>query len=246
MSGHSKWATIKHRKGAQDAKRGKIFTKIIREITVAARIGGGDPETNPRLRTAILGARAVNMPNDNVERAIKKGVGGLDGVEYQQLIYEGYGPGGVAIMVDTLTDNKNRTAADIRSIFSKRGGNLGESGCVAYLFDKKGLIVYSAAKYEEERILDQALEAGAEDVNTSGESIEVVCEPPDFEALLHGMQQAGFEHTSAAVERIPRTTVTLDGAALQRVLKMIDTLEDHDDVQSISTNVDIPDDLDLN
>ena len=174
MSGHNKWSSIKHKKGAQDAKRGKIFTKIIKEITVAARSGGGDPETNPSLRTAVTKAKAENMPKDNIERAIKKGTGELGGVDYIELTYEGYGPGGTAILIEALTDNKNRTAADIRSIFTKQGGNLGETGCVSYLFQRKGIISFDAAQYSEDEILEAALEAGAEDVSSSDEEVEVI------------------------------------------------------------------------
>ena len=245
MSGHSKWSTIKHKKGSQDAKRGKIFSKIIKEITVAARIGGGDHEANPRLRAAILSARTANMPKDNIERAIKKGIGGSDGVEYSELTYEGYGPGGVAIMIDALTDNKNRTAADVRSIFSKRGGNLGENGCVAYLFANKGLIVYSAERYAEDAIFEEALENGAEDVATVGESIEITCEPADFEGLLKAMERAEFVSESAEIGRLPSSTVALNEDDLRRALALIDLLDDHDDVQKVSTNIEIPDNFEI-
>src|SRR6056297_1934852 len=180
MSGHNKWSSIKHKKGAQDAKRGKIFTKIIKEITVAARNGGGDPDANPSLRTAVTKAKIENMPKDNIERAIKKGTGELEGVDYTELTYEGYGPGGVAILIETLTDNKNRTAADIRSIFTKQGGNLGENGCVSYMFQRKGLIIFDSETYSEEEIFEAALEAGAEDVTSSDDEIEVLTAPDDF------------------------------------------------------------------
>jgi YebC/PmpR family DNA-binding regulatory protein len=245
MSGHSKWATIRHKKGAQDAKRGKIFTKLIKEITVAARMGGGDEDANPRLRQAVIKAKNENMPKENIERAIKKGTGELEGVDYQEIVYEGYGPGGVAIMVDTLTDNRNRTAADIRSIFSKGGGNLGENGSVSYMFKRKGVIAYSADQYSEDQILEQALEAGAEDVATQGEAIEVTTEPEDFETVLETMQAAGFDHESASIAKIPDATVSLDAEGTRKALKLIETLDDHDDVQEVSTNLDIPDDLDL-
>jgi len=245
MSGHSKWATIKHKKGAQDAKRGKIFTKLIKEITISARGGGGDPDANPRLRTAILKAKAENMPKDNIERAIKKGTGELEGVDYMEITYEGYGPHGVAIMVDSLTDNKNRTAADVRSIFSKGGGNLGETGCVSYLFHRKGIIGFPADKYSEEQIFEQALEAGAEDVTTQGETIEVLCEPDDFETVLEAMQAAGFEESVAEISKVPEATVSLDPEETRKVLRLIENLDDHDDVQDVSTNLEIPDDLDL-
>jgi len=245
MSGHSKWATIRHKKGAQDAKRGKIFTKLIKEITVAARLGGGDEESNPRLRQAVLKAKGENMPKDNIERAIKKGTGELEGVDYQEITYEGYGPGGVAIMVDTMTDNRNRTAADVRSIFSKGGGNLGENGSVSYMFKRKGIIAYSTEEYSEDQILEQALEGGAEDVSTEGDSIEVTTEPEDFEDVLRVMQEAGFEHSSASISKIPDATVSLDTEGTRKALKLIENLDDHDDVQEVSTNLDIPDDLDL-
>ena len=245
MSGHSKWATIRHKKGAQDAKRGKIFTKLIKEITVAARLGGGEEESNPRLRQAVLKAKGENMPKDNIERAIKKGTGELEGVDYQEITYEGYGPGGVAIMVDTMTDNRNRTAADIRSIFSKGGGNLGENGSVSYMFKRKGIIAYSTEQYSEDQILEQALEGGAEDVSTEGDSIEVTTEPEDFEDVLKVMQEAGFEHSSASISKIPDATVSLDAEGTRKALKLIENLDDHDDVQEVSTNLDIPDDLDL-
>ena len=244
MSGHSKWATIRHKKGAADAKRGKLFSKLIKEITVAAREGGGDEESNPRLRTAVLKAKSSNMPKDNIERAIKKGTGDLEGSDYVDMTYEGYGPGGVAIMVECLTDNRNRTAADVRSIFNKGGGNLGENGCVSYLFSRKGIIQYDAAEYTEDQILEQALEAGADDVSTQGDSIEVVTDPEEFQSVVSAMQQAGFEHSYADVARIPEATVSLDEDGTRKALKLIEAIDDHDDVQNVSTNLDIPDDFD--
>lgn len=243
MSGHSKWATIRHKKGAADAKRGKLFTKLIKEITVAARMGGGDEDSNPRLRQAVLKARGANMPKDNIDRAIKKGTGELEGVEYIEITYEGYGPGGVAIMVDSLTDNRNRTAADVRSIFSKAGGNLGENGCVSYLFSRKGILLYPTDKYSEEELFEVALEAGASDVSSEGDSIEVTCEPDEFEAVLSAMQDAGFEHENAEIAKVPEARVMLDNEKTQKALKLIDLLEDNDDVQEVSTNIDIPDDF---
>jgi YebC/PmpR family DNA-binding regulatory protein len=243
MSGHSKWATIRHKKGAADAKRGKLFTKLIKEITVSARMGGGDESANPRLRTAVLKAREANMPKDNIDRAIKKGTGDLEGVDYVEITYEGYGPGGVAILVDSLTDNRNRTAADVRSIFGKHGGNLGESGCVSYLFNRKGILAYSAEKYSEEEIFETALEAGASDVATEGETIEVTCEPDDFETVLDAMKNAGYEHESAEILKIPDARVLLDNDKTQKALRLIELLEDNDDVQEVSTNIDIPDDF---
>lgn len=245
MSGHSKWASIKHKKGALDAKRGQVFTKIIKEITIAARLGGGDEEANPRLRTAILKAKGANMPKDNIERAIKKGTGDLEGQSYTEIMYEGYGPGGVAILVDALTDNKNRTAADIRNIFSKGGGNLGESGCVAYLFKRKGIISFDASKYTEEQIFEAALEAGAEDVSTVGESIDVTTEPEEFVSVLSALNAAGFEESLAEIERIPDATVSLDKNHTGKALRLIERLDDHEDVQSVSTNLDVPDDFEL-
>lgn len=244
MSGHSKWATIRHKKGAADAKRGKLFSKMIKEITVAAREGGGDADANPRLRTAILKARAANMPKDNIDRAIKKGTGELEGSDYMELSYEGYGPGGVAVLVDALTDNKNRTAAEVRSLFSKHGGNLGESGCVSYLFNRKGIISYSAERYAEDRIMEAALEAGAEDVQRSGDTIDVTSTPDDFEAVLDGMTAAGFEHEVAEISLVPDATVALDHEGTRKALKLIELLDDHDDVQEVATNLDIPDDFD--
>lgn len=244
MSGHSKWATIRHKKGAADAKRGKMFSKIIKEITIAARMGGGEIEANPRLRAAVMKARGANMPKDNIERAIKKGTGEVGGAEYMELGYEGYGPGGVAIMVDALTDNKNRTAADVRSIFSKHGGNLGENGCVSYLFSRKGIIAYDAEKYNEDDILEAALEVGAENVERSGDQIEVSCAPEEFEAVLEALEGAGYEHTLAEISKVPESTVALDPDGTRKALKLIDLLDDHDDVQEVATNLEIPDDFD--
>ncbi len=245
MSGHSKWASIKHKKGANDAKRGKIFTKIIKEITVAAKQGGGDEDANPRLRTAILKAKEANMPKDNIDRAVKKGVGGLDGVNYTELTYEGYGPGGVAILIDALTDNKNRTAAEVRSQLTKGGGNLGESGCVSYLFKKKGMITFDSAKYKEDDILEIALEAGADDISTDGGTIEVMTLPENFEKVLDALTKAGFEKEMSDISNVPDTTVTLDAEKTEKVMKLIERLEDIDDVQSVSTNLEIPDDFEL-
>lgn len=244
MSGHSKWASIKHKKGALDAKRGKIFTKIIREITVAAKLGGGEIEANPRLRTAVLKAKAENMPKDNISKAIKKGTGDLEGVEYTELTYEAYGPGGVAMMIDTLTDNKNRTAADVRSTLTKNGGNLGESGCVSYMFQRKGIITFDGSEYSEDDIFEPALEAGAEDVKTEGDVIEVITSPDDFAEVLETLQEKGFNQSSAEVTKISDTMVSLENEKTAKALRLIDKLEDIDDVQSVSTNLDIPDDFD--
>lgn len=244
MSGHSKWSTIKHKKGAADAKRGKIFTKLIKEISVAAKMGGGEIESNPRLRAAVLKARGANMPKDNIERGIKKGLGELGGTDYFENVYEGYGPGGVAVMVETLTDNKNRTAADIRSIFSKAGGNLGESGCVSYMFNRKGIISFDAQSVKEEALFEAALEVGAEDVSLEGDSFEVVTAPEDFEAVLNGLQEQGFESTSSEVSLVADTYTSLDDEGTRKVLRLLETLDDNDDVQNVSSNLDIPDDFD--
>ena len=243
MSGHSKWATIKHKKGALDAKRGQKFTKLIKEISVAAKMGGGDPDSNARLRTAILKARAENMPKDNIDRAIKKGTGELGQTSFYELTYEGYAPGGVAIIVDTLTDNKNRTAADVRSTLSKLGGSLGSTGCVSYMFQTKGVITYDASKYSEEEIFDAALENGADDVSTEDGIIEVTTTPNDFATVLEAMQKAGFEQDSADINKIADQTVTLDNEKANKVLKIVERLEELDDVQQVSTNLELPDDF---
>ena len=244
MSGHSKWATIKHKKGIADQKRGQKFTKLIKEISVAAKMGGADPDTNAALRTAILKARAENMPKDNIERAIKKGSGEMGNAVFMELVYEGYAPGGVAIIVDTLTDNKNRTAADVRSTLTKLGGSLGSSGCVSYMFQTKGVITYDASKYSEEDIFNAALENGAEDVTNEDGVIEVTTSPADFGAVLEAMQAAGFEQDSADVSRIADQTVTLDKEKAQKVMNIVERLEDLDDVQSVATNLELPDDFD--
>ncbi len=245
MSGHSKWASIKHKKTAVDAKRGKVFTKIIREISVAARHGGGVPDANPRLRTALLKAKLANMPKDNIDRAIKKGTGELGGSDYSELSYEAYGPGGVAILVDVLTDNRNRTAAELRHILSRAGGSLGETGSVSYLFKRKGLIVYDAAEYSEDKVLEVALEAGAEDVAKTDGEIEVITESDDFESVLEALERAGLKHLSAEVSMIADAQVSLPEDKIHQALKLIDALEDHDDVQSVSTNLDIPEGFSL-
>ncbi len=244
MSGHSKWSSIKHKKGAADAKRGKIFTKIIKEISVAARLGGGDIDANPRLRTAILKAKSVNMPKDNMERAIKKGTGDLEGVDYIELIYEGYGPGGVALIIETLTDNKNRTAADVRSTLTKNGGNLGESGSVSYLFQRKGVIIFDGDKYSEEEIFESALDAGADDVSTEDDSIEVITSPEDFHSVVDALEAAGFGNRSAELALVPDSTVTLSMEKTAKAIRLIEKIEDYDDVQSVSTNLEIPDGFD--
>lgn len=244
MSGHSKWATIKHKKGIADQKRGQKFTKLIKEISVAAKMGGADPDMNAALRTAILKARAENMPKDNIERAIKKGSGEMGNTVFMELVYEGYAPGGVAIIVDTLTDNKNRTAADVRSTLTKLGGSLGSSGCVSYMFQTKGVITYDAEKYTEDEIFNAALENGAEDVSNEDGVIEVTTSPADFGTVLEAMQAAGFEQDSADVSRIADQTVTLDKEKAQKVMNIVERLEDLDDVQSVATNLELPDDYD--
>ena len=245
MSGHSKWATIKHKKGIADAKRGQAFTKLIKEITVCAKMGGPDPESNARLRTAILKARAENMPKDNIERAIKKGSGELGASTFYELTYEGYAPGGVAIIIDTLTDNKNRTASDVRSTLTKLGGSLGATGCVSYMFQTKGIITYSTEKYTEDQIFEVALENGAEDVSTTDDCIEVTTTPSDFASVLEAMQAAGFEQESADVQKIADQTVSLDKEKAAKVMKIVERLEELDDVQQVSTNLDLPDDFDV-
>jgi YebC/PmpR family DNA-binding regulatory protein len=241
MSGHSKWSTIKHKKGAADAKRGKIFTKLIKEITVAARAGGGDPGGNPRLRSAIAAAKAENMPKDNIDRAIKKGTGELPGVAYEEATFEGYGPGGVAVLVEILSDNRKRTVADIRHIFSKNAGNLGEAGCVSWMFAKKGLMVYEKAKVEEEKLLSLALEGGAEDVRDSDKEFEVLTEPANFEGVRKKLEEANLKPSYAEITMVPQSTVRLAGKEAQQMLRLMESLEDSDDVQHVFANFDIPD-----
>lgn len=243
MSGHSKWSSIKHKKGATDAKRGKIFSRLIKEVTVAARLGGGDPNGNPRLRTAIQIAKAENMPKDNIERAIKKATGELEGISYEEVNYEGYGPGGVAMLIDCLTDNKNRTVADIKHLLDRHGGNIGEPGCVAWMFEKKGLIVLDKDKVDEETLIDVALEAGAADVKDSETAFEVVMEPADFEAVKKALDDAGLIYTLAETSMIPQNTIKLDGKRANQMLNLIDALEDHEDINHVYANFDIPDEV---
>jgi len=241
MSGHSKWHSIKHKKAREDAKRGKVFTKMIREITVAARAGGGDPSGNPRLRTAILAAKAVNMPADNIDRAIKKGTGELEGVNYEEITYEGYGPGGVAILVEVLTDNRNRTAADIRRIFTRGNGNLGESGCVSWIFEKKGLITFDKASFEEDLLMESVLESGAEDMDDSDDSsFEVYTSPGDFVQVKEYFDNKGIAYNLSQITMIPQNSVRLEGKEAEQTLRLIETLEDQDDVQNVYANFDIP------
>ena len=238
MSGHNKWSTIKHKKGAADAKRGKVFTKIIKEISVAAKLGGGDPVANPRLRTAIDKAKAENMPKDNIERAVKKGAGGMEGVTYEEIVYEGYGPGGAAVLVEVLTDNRNRSVSDIRSILTKCNGNMGEAGCVAWMFSKKGLIVYDKS-VDFEQLFEAAIEAGAEDVAEQDEHIEVTTEPGAFIEVREALEARGFKFLNAETTMIPQTQVLLEGKQAENMLKMMDKLEDNDDVQNVYSNFDI-------
>jgi len=243
MSGHSKWANIKHRKAAQDAKKGKVFTKLIREITVAARVGGDDLNSNPRLRTAVLKARENNMPMDNIERAIKKGTGALEGSTYEEVRYEGYGPGGVAIMVECMTDNKNRTTPEIRTIFSKNGGNLGETGCVAYLFDKKGVINIDANATTEDNVMEILLDYDIEDIKTEDNTIVVYTAPEKFNDILEVIRSNNLPTLISEITYVPQTTVQLEGQKASQCLRLIEALEDHDDVQSVHANFDIPDDI---
>ena len=243
MSGHSKWSSIKHKKGAADAKRGRIFTKIIREISVAARAGGGDPDGNPRLRTAIETAKAENMPKDNIERAIKKGTGELEGVHYEESVLEGYGPNGVAILVDIMTDNKNRTMAELRHAFTKYNGNIGATGCVSWMFDKKGLISFDKEKVDEDKLMEVALDAGADDINDEGSTLEIITDPNDFEAVKEALDKNGLQYVFAKISMIPQNTVKLNKKEAEQVLKLMETLEDSDDVQNVYANFDIPDDI---
>ena len=239
MSGHSKWSSIKHKKALKDARRGKLFTKLIKEITVAARMGGGDVNANPRLRTAVLTARQNSMPTDNIERAINKGTGELEGVTYDEVTYEGYGPGGVAIIVHALTDNRNRTVADVRSAFQKFGGNLGASGSVAWMFQKCGLVTVERAGIDEDRVLEVALDAGADDVRESGDILEVVTAPDRFDAVKTALEKTGVPLASAEVTMMPQSTVSISGKNAEHMVRLLEALEDHDDVQSVSSNMDI-------
>lgn len=245
MSGHSKWANIKHRKGRADAARGAATTKIGREITTAVRIGGADPTGNMRLKLALQKARENNIPKENIQRAIQKGQGTLEGVSFEEITYEGYGTGGVALLVETLTDNRNRSAAEMRHLFSKNGGNMGESGCVAWMFHKKGLILIDKAKGpSEEDLLAIVLEAGAEDLQNEEEQFEITCAPEDFEAVVNALEAAGIKWDSAEISMIPETTIALAGEEAAKLMKLVDALEEHDDVQAVYGNFDVPDDED--
>ncbi|MDD8024882.1 MAG: YebC/PmpR family DNA-binding transcriptional regulator [Acidobacteriota bacterium] len=239
MSGHSKWASIKHKKGAADAKRGKIFTKIIREIAVAARAGGGDPDMNPRLRTAIQGAKNANMPADNVKRAIQKGTGQLEGAQYEEVIYEGYGPGGVAIYITALSDNKNRTVSEVRHIFMKNGGQIGTQGCVSFRFKRGAYIDIDKEQADEEKLMDLALAAGADDIKDEGDAWEVITTPEKYEAVLEAIKGAGIEVADSSVGYIPLDYTKVEGKQAHQALKLVEELEDHDDVQSVAANFDI-------
>ncbi|MCK5405941.1 MAG: YebC/PmpR family DNA-binding transcriptional regulator [Candidatus Krumholzibacteria bacterium] len=243
MSGHSKWSSIKHKKARTDATRGKVFTKLIREITVAAREGGGDSEANSRLRLAIQSAKAQNMPNDNIQRAIKKGTGDTDGVRFEESTYEGYGPAGVALLIDVLTDNKNRTTAEVRHALTKWGGNLGESGCVAWNFETKGVIRVNKEQCDEETLLEVALEGGADDVNEETDFFEVYTEPASLIAVSEAMKAGNIPYETAEVEKLPKSLVKVDGKDATKVLKLMEMLEDLDDVQRVSANFDIPDEV---
>lgn len=244
MSGHSKWSTIKRKKGANDAKRGKIFTKLIKEITIAAGMGGGDPDGNPRLRSAIIAAKSENMPKDNIERAIKKGTGDVDGAVYDEILYEGYGPGGVAVLVETMTDNKNRTVADVRHFFAKSGGNLGESGCVGWMFDKKGSIIIDKEAVDEDKLMDIAIDAGAEDVVEEENSFHILSEPEDFNGVVGELEKAGITYLEASISMIPKNTIEVGEEKTARsLLRLLENLEDNDDVQKVHANFDISDEL---
>jgi YebC/PmpR family DNA-binding regulatory protein len=243
MSGHSKWSSIKHKKAKTDATRGKIFTKLIREITVAARESGGDPEANPRLRLAIQSAKDQNMPNDNIQRAVKKGTGELDGVRFEESTYEGYGPAGVALLIDVLTDNKNRTTAEVRHALTKHNGNLGESGCVAWNFETKGVVRVNKSQCDEETLLEAVLEAGADDVQEEEGIFEVFTAPAGLAEVSEALKNGNIPYESAGVEKLPKTLVKVDGEEAKKILKLMDALEDLDDVQRVSANFDIPDEV---
>ena len=243
MAGHSHWAGIKHKKALIDNKRGKVWSKIAKALMVAAKLGGGDPTTNPRLRVPLADARAARMPKDNIERAIKKGTGELDGGDVEEILYEGYGPGGVAILCEIMTDNRNRTAPELRKLFDVHGGKLGATGCVSYLFERKGLVAISATAADEEQLMEIALETGADDVKREDETFEITCDPDVYADLLSALEAAGIEPTVKEVTRIPSSTVDLDVEQGQKVLKFMEALDDHDDVQSVSSNFNVPKEL---
>jgi len=243
MSGHSKWSTIKHKKGAADKKRGKIFTKLIKEITVAARMGGGDPDANPRLRHALSTANSQNLPKDTAQRAVKKGAGDLEGVEYEEILYEGYGPGGVAMLVECLTDNRNRTIADVRQIFGKAGGNVGTDGCVAWMFDKKGFISVPKENSDEDTLMELALDAGAEDIIEETDSFEIITAPEDYDAVKDAIDAAQIKYELAEITMIPQNMTKLEGKEAEQMIKFMEALDDSDDVQQFYSNADIPDEI---
>ncbi len=243
MAGHSKWANIKRRKGAQDAKRGNIFTKLIREITVSAKLGGGDPDANPRLRLAISKAKASNMPVNKIERAIKKGTGELEGVNYDELTYEGYGPAGIAILVEVLTDNRNRAVSDVRSIFTKYNGNLGESGCVAWIFTMTSYFVFEKDEVDGDALVEAALDAGADDIKEESGEIEVTAPPESFQELKDAFDNAELKYIEGEVTMIPQNTINLDGKQAEQALKLVEALEDSEDVQKVHANFDIPEEI---
>ncbi len=239
MSGHNKWSSIKHKKGKEDAKRGKIFTKLIRELSIAARAGGADPESNPRLRSAIAAAKSANMPKDNIARAIKKGAGGEEGTDLEEIRFEGYGPAGVAILIETMTDNRNRTVAEVRHLLDKYNGKLGESGCVTWMFDKKGIVAINKEASDEDAVMEIALDAGADDVSDEGDVFEVLTSSEDFENVREAFEKKEIAYEMAELAMVPQTTVNLAGKEAKRMLKLLDMLEDQDDVQKIYTNFDI-------
>ncbi len=239
MSGHSKWATIKHKKGAADARRGKVFTKLIKEITIAARTGGGDPGGNPRLRAAIAAAKAENMPAENIKRALQRGTGELPGVQYEESVYEGYGPGGVAMMLEVTTDSKNRTLSEIRHIFTKHGGNLGENGCVSWMFSKKGYLVVEKSKASEETLLELVTDAGADDMSDDGSNWEIISSPDKFPQVAEKLKAANIAPAVAEISMVPQSYVKLTGKAADQMLRLVEELEDHDDIQHVYANFDI-------
>jgi YebC/PmpR family DNA-binding regulatory protein len=243
MSGHSKWHSIRHKKGAVDAKRGRLFTRLIKEITIAARLGGGDPDANPRLRTAVSKAKEANMPKDNIEKAIKKGTGELEGYNLDEVVYEGYGPSGVAIMIDAMNDNRNRTTAEIRNILTKNGGNLGENGCVAWIFEKKGVITVSNQEYSEDMVMEIALEAGADDVKKDDDVWEITMAPESFEEVLKMFREKGIHMLMSEIMRVPNTLVKLEAKSAEKILNLMEKLEDNEDVQHIAANFDIPNEI---
>jgi YebC/PmpR family DNA-binding regulatory protein len=243
MSGHSKWASIKHRKAAVDAKRGKLFSKLIKETTVAARIGGADTQVNARLRSAVLAAKSKNVPNDTIEKAILRGTGELDGVDYEEILYEGYGPGGVAIMIDVLTDNRNRAIADVRYILGRHGGSMGAPGCVSWLFDKRGWMIIEKGSIDEDELFMIALDSGAEDMTVQAEHLQLITSPENFEAVREAVEAAGATILEAEMTMLPQNTVKSEGKEAERMLRLMEALEDSDDVQKVYANFDIPDDI---